>query len=95
MPTVIEYEFVYEGRGTDEVTGKSWKVDRITRRVQISVGKAPSAYNCLYALLVAGIRAANEKETKKMSDMDIAIAAFHETPMYLEGLTYFSVKEVK
>ena len=95
MPTAIEYEFVYEGRGTDEVTGKSWNVDRITRRVRISVGKAPTAYNCIYANLVAGFRAANEQVKEKMSDMDIAIAAFHETPMYLEGLTYFSVKEVK
>lgn len=97
MPTAIEYEFVYEGRGTDEVTGETWNVDRITRRVRISAGKAPSAYNCIYANLVAGFRAANEEaaEGEKMSDMDIAIAAFHETPRYLEGLTYFSVKEVK
>ena len=95
MPTAIEYEFVYEGRGADEVTGETWNVDRITRRVRISAGKTPSAYNCIYANLVAGFRAANETAAEKMSDMDIAIAAYHETLRYLEGLTYFSVKEVK
>ena len=96
MPTTIEYEFVYEGRGIDEVSGESWRVDRITRRVQISVGKIPTAYNCIYANLVAGLRAANEEaaEKEKGSDMDIAIAAFHETPRYLAGLTYFSVRKV-
>ncbi len=95
MPTTIEYEFVYEGRGSDEITGETWNVDRISRRVRISAGKTPTAYNCIYANLVAGFRAANEEAAEKMSDMDIAIAAFHETPRYLEGLTYFSVKEVK
>ena len=94
MSTTIEYEFVYEGRGVNEDTGEPWKVDRITQRVQISVGRVPSAYNCLYALLVAGLRATNEEAVEKMSDMDIAIAAFHETPKYLERLTHFSVKEV-
>lgn len=94
MPTTIEYEFVYEGRGIDEVSGESWNVDRITRRVRISVGKIPTAYNCIYANLVAGFRAANEQVKEKMSDMDIAIAAFHDTPRYLEGLTYFSVRKV-
>ena len=95
MPTVKEYEFVYEGRGTNEDTGEPWKVSRITRRVQISVGKVPTAYNCLYALLVAGLRIINEDAAEKMSDMDIAIAAFHDTPRFLEGLTYFSVEEVE
>jgi len=95
MPTAKEYEFIYEGRGINEDTGESWKVNRITRRVQISVGKVPSAYNCLYALLVAGLRITNEDAKEKMSDMDIAIAAYHDTPRFLEGLTYFSVKEVE
>ena len=91
MPDGKKYEFTIEGHGFDTESMSPWEIKRTTQTVGLSNGKDPTVYNCVYAYLLQRFK---EKYPDKVSP-SLAIEIWRTVPTYLEGLTFFEVKEVE